>query len=98
MDNMPILRLELDYARERMTQAWMVHQDALNEMVADSLRRELSVDNVKNRVDRAVMSAIDEAIKDISANTTIKRLVRDIVLDALEDYNRKVANIKNTGV
>ena len=86
LDNQSILRLDLELARERMYAGFMAHQDGINEMVDESLKKYLTVEYLQAKIDSQVRESIDNEIKKISQDCAVQELVRRIVAEALEKH------------
>ena len=82
-DNMELLRLDLEIAKERMYAGFTAHQEGINEMVDASLKKYLTVEYLQAKIDSQVRESIDSEIKNISQDRAVRELVRRIVADAL---------------
>lgn len=90
MENIPVIRLNLEGIRSQITHAFMAHSEELNQMVAAGLEKALSADNLQERINEEVQNAIDDAIKSLSSNYTIRSIVFDIVSEALRSHNHRI--------
>ena len=86
LDNVAVLRLDLELARERMYNVFTAYQDGINEMVDESLKKYLTVEYLQDKIDASVRNSIDDEIKNISKDEAVRELVRRIVAGALEKH------------
>lgn len=90
----PIIRIEIEGIRERLTQMFADRSDNINEMVAKSLEKVLSEENIQDFIDKEVQKAVYGAISSLSENYTIRSIMIGIVSTALESYRRSAEGIK----
>lgn len=87
----PIITLQIEGMRESLKHSLMLHSRELTEMTNIAIDNAFSTRNIQEQVQREVNKAIDEAIAELSGNYDIKRLIKEIVLNAITDRAIKLS-------
>ena len=90
MDSMPVIKIELEGIREKISYAFLQHSNEFNEIVARSIEKALSPDTIEQRIDAEVCKAVDSAIASLSGDYAIKQIVKEIVASALNEKLDKI--------
>jgi hypothetical protein len=85
MNEMPILRFELDGVRSRVAHMLSSKNDELNELVLQSLDRQLTQEWVMAEIDAAVKGALLSAIRSVGDNYTVRSALNEVICGVVSE-------------
>lgn len=83
MDNIPIIRVEIDGMKDTITHAMMSRSKEWGTMISDAIDKSFDVKTIQHKIDMQVAKALDSAIDTIAEHYLVKSLVHDIVVASL---------------
>ena len=85
---MPVLRLELEAIRERVTHAMVLHGEEINQMIAEEVERQLGFETVQRQISNSVGEAIQKVIKGMVDDYELRRAIQEtVVAQVVEQLN-----------
>ena len=81
MNELPILRIELDGVRSNIAHMFNANNNELNEMVKASLDKTLTHAWVAERIDFNVRECIRQAVEGISNNYELRTAISEAIVD-----------------
>ena len=84
---LPIIKLELDHMKHEISCMLSDHNNEFGAMIQDALERELTLENLQDKIDYQVRIALDKAIKDLGTSFVLRQAFREsfeqLVIDQL---------------
>ena len=85
MQQIPLLRIELEGLKQNVTMMFNQNNEALNKMVLDTLEKTLTEKWVQEKVNQEVTNCIEAAIKEISNNWKLRSAITDLISSSINE-------------
>lgn len=95
MNEIPVIRIEIEGMRQSVQNALAVHNKEFDTMIHKAVDKIFTVETIQAKIDMQVAKALDNAIDSLSESHYIKSVVMDIVLESLAGIRNKLKR-KNT--
>lgn len=98
MDNIPIIKVELEGMKDAISHAMMSRSEEFNKMINTALDKTMKVEVLQHKIDMQVAKALDNAIDSLSDSHKVKAVVMDIVLASLTNKRdeKEMERLKNS--
>lgn len=84
MTEIPRLRIELEGIKATVAHMFAQNQDALLEMISETLERTLNQEWIQEEINREVENCIRKAIADVSNNYNLRSAITNMVADQVD--------------
>ena len=95
-ENILSLRVVLDGIRERINYGFLDYQKTISDAVEAQLKEKLTTRNLEAEIGQAIDEALDNAIKAIASDHTIRSILSGIVRDTLDENWTKLQREKDS--
>lgn len=85
MNNMPIIRLEIERLRHSVTNVMLDSNNEINAIISESLNKQLTEGWVMQEIDLAVKECLKEAIKGIANSYQLRNAITESISNVIVD-------------
>ncbi len=64
--DIPIIKIEIEGMRERIGQAFAIHNGEFDQMIAEAIKKSFTVETIQAKIDMQVAKALDNAIDSLA--------------------------------
>ncbi len=87
--NIPIIKIEIEGAKERIGQALAIHNGEFNKMINAAIEKSFNVETIQYKIDMQVAKALDNAIESLSGDQLIQDALKCFVLNSIVKMNEE---------
>ena len=84
MNELPVLRIELDGIKQRIAHTFADHNDCLNKQIEKTINETLTEEWVQYEINIAVKNCIRKSIENVSDNWRLQEVITNAIAESIE--------------